>query len=364
MYLRQVIYQMQQQIESLLPCFHRSERRNLASMVVGMVYARSVNLPHIASCVPLAQTQLEARVQRFERVLKCRQLVPLEVLEPVARAVLSSLSQRGAEPLLILMDRSMINDQLNLLWISVGYGRRALPLGWVRVPHEGNSDLALQQEILNWFKALLPEGVRAVIVADREFHSIRLAQWIKEELKLDYVLRIKAGTYIELDGQSCQAGQFAVKGESVRLPEVKVTRREQNEYLTNLTIHWAAGEDEAWILATNLEMQESIRVYERRFWIEEMFSDHKSRGLNLERTRITDPNRLERLVVAMTIAYLWIMEIGALMLRQGKCKKVDNKGAQRSVSICQIGLRWLRELFHEGVLPPVLTMNFGALEKT
>ena len=43
MYLRKVIYQMQWQIESLIPSFHLSQRRNLASMVVGMVYAKSVN---------------------------------------------------------------------------------------------------------------------------------------------------------------------------------------------------------------------------------------------------------------------------------------------------------------------------------
>ena len=40
MYLRKVIYQMPLQIESQISCFHRSQRRNLASMVVGMVYAR------------------------------------------------------------------------------------------------------------------------------------------------------------------------------------------------------------------------------------------------------------------------------------------------------------------------------------
>ena len=39
MYLRQVIYQTQTQIESLIPCFHKSHRRNLALMVVGMCYA-------------------------------------------------------------------------------------------------------------------------------------------------------------------------------------------------------------------------------------------------------------------------------------------------------------------------------------
>ena len=62
MYLRNVIYQMQTQIESLLPCFHRSHRRNLALMVVGMVYAKSVNLPQqIASSAKPANIQLESR---------------------------------------------------------------------------------------------------------------------------------------------------------------------------------------------------------------------------------------------------------------------------------------------------------------
>jgi len=64
MYLRKVIYQMQTNIESLIPSFHRSHRRNLALMVVGMVYAKSVNLPQIASYAKPADIQLESRVQR------------------------------------------------------------------------------------------------------------------------------------------------------------------------------------------------------------------------------------------------------------------------------------------------------------
>jgi len=144
-------------------------------MVVGMVYGKSVNLPQIASYAKPADIQLEARVQRFERVLKCRKLVPLEILKPIARRVLETLSQSSKEGLMILMDRSMINDTLNLLWISVGFHGRALPLGWVLVSHEGNSDLRLQQELLSWLKAVLPEKARAVIVADREcaFNSAR-----------------------------------------------------------------------------------------------------------------------------------------------------------------------------------------------
>ena len=361
MYLRKVIYQMQTNIESLIPSFHRSHRRNLALMVVGMVYAKSVNLPQIASYAKPADIQLESRVQRFERVLKCRKLVPLEALKPISKRVLATLSKSSKQPLMILMDRSMINDTLNLLWMSVGFGGRALPLGWILVPHEGNSDLKLQQELLNWLKEILPAKAKAVIVAEREFHSIRLAEWLEKELKLDYALRIKAGTYIEFDGEMLKTSELAVKGESFQMSDVKITKDVELDYRTNLTVHWAADEDEPWCLATNLDVEESLEVYAKRFWIEEMFSDHKSRGLNLEKTRLTDANRLQKLLVAVTIAYLWLMEIGFSVVSAGNPKQVDNKGAERSVSLCQIGLRWLRELLNDGLSPPLFTANFGAI---
>lgn len=252
MYLRKVIYQMQTNIESLIPSFHRSHRRNLALMVVGMVYAKSVNLPQIASYAKPADIQLESRVQRFERVLKCRKLVPLEALKPISKRVLETVCKSSKEPLMILMDRSMINDTLNLLWMSVGFGGRALPLGWILVPHEGNSDLALQQELLNWLKEILPEKAKAVIVADREFHSIRLAEWLEKELKLDYALRIKAGTYIEFDGEMLKTSELAIKGESFQMSDVKITKDGKLTYRTKLTVHWAADEDEPWCLATRL----------------------------------------------------------------------------------------------------------------
>jgi len=123
-------------------------------------------------------------------------------------------------------------------------------------------------------------------VADREFHSIRLAEWLEKELEFDYVWRIKAGTHLEFDGEMLKTSQIAVKGESFQIKQVKITKDATLEYRTNLTVHWAEGEEEPWCLATNLELAESIEVYAKRFWIEEMFSDHKSRGLNARKDKI------------------------------------------------------------------------------
>ena len=365
MYLRKVTYQLGLRLKSLVPCFHKSHLENLVLLVIGIAYSRNVSLPKAAGAAPYRRIQIESRVQRFERLLQCEKLVPLEALKPVAQQVLKSLHRAGRGEIRAILDRSMINDTLNLLYIAVAYGGRALTLGWVRVPHEGNSDLALQQQLLKWFKACLPAGAQASIIADREFHSIHLATWIEKELRLHFVLRLKAGTKVEYRGQWYSAGELANRGRTRLWRAVKVTLERQAAHRVNLVTVWAPEEAEPWLLITDLHNAKQVReIYASRFWIEEMFSDHKSRGLNLESTRLTEPDRLERLLVAVTLAYLWIMEVGALVVQRGQWRQVDNRGAVRSVSLCQIGLRWLQERKNAGFLPPVFSGCFKPLEST
>jgi|SRR5581483_2450325 len=365
MYLRKVTYQLGVRLKSLLPCFHKSHLENLVLLVIGIAYGRSVSLPKAAGAVPYQRIQIESRVQRFERLVQCEKLVPLEVLKPVAQKVLKSIHRGGRGEIRVLMDRSMINDTVNLLYLAVAYGGRALTLGWVRVPHAGNSDLALQQQLLKWLKECLPVGARVTVIADREFHSIHLATWLEQELRLNFVLRLKAGTQVEYRGHWYSAGELATPRRTRLWRGVKVTLDQRAAQRVNLVTIWDGDEAEPWLLITNLSDAKQVRVlYASRFWIEEMFSDHKSRGLNLEATRLTDPDRLERLLVAVTLAYLWIMEVGALVVRRAQWRQVDNRGADRSVSLCQIGLRWLQERRNEGFLPPLFSGCFKPLEAT
>src|SRR5262249_52466673 len=103
---------------------------------------------------------------------------------------------------------------------------------------------------------------------------------------------------------------------------VKVTMDRKASHRVNLVTVWDRKEPEPWLLITNLtDAKKASETYAERFWIEEMFSDHKSRGLNLESTRLTDPDRIERLLVAVTLAYLWIMEVGALVVIRGQWRQ-------------------------------------------
>ena len=64
--------------------------------------------------------------------------------------------------------------------------------------------------------------------------------------------------------------------------------------------------DEPWYLATNQpNAQQAVAWYRQRFWIEESFKDNKSR-FHLKQVRIGSPERLTRLLLALTIALCWL----------------------------------------------------------
>jgi hypothetical protein len=64
--------------------------------------------------------------------------------------------------------------------------------------------------------------------------------------------------------------------------------------------------DEPWDLATNQpSAQQAVAWYHQHFWIEESVKDSTSR-FRLKHVRIGSPERLTRLLLALTIALCWL----------------------------------------------------------
>jgi hypothetical protein len=56
---------------------------------------------------------------------------------------------------------------------------------------------------------------------------------------------------------------------------------------------------------TNQEIgQMAIGYYRKRFKIETLFKDFNSEGFNLQKSKMTEPKRLNRLIIVCALAYL------------------------------------------------------------
>ena len=78
-----------------------------------------------------------------------------------------------------------------------------------------------------------------------------------------------------------------------------------------LTVHRRAGCAEWWILfSTRPGGRERSREYARRARVEATFADGKGRGWGVERSRMTDPVHLDRLLLVWHLALWWLHALG------------------------------------------------------
>ena len=82
--------------------------------------------------------------------------------------------------------------EYNVLMVSAIVQKRAFPLFWTLLDKQGASNLTEQQQVLRPVIRLL-KRYKLIIIGDREWNSIELAQWLHRQ-HLSFVLRQKSST--------------------------------------------------------------------------------------------------------------------------------------------------------------------------
>lgn len=96
------------------------------------------------------------------------------------------------------------------------------------------------------------------------------------------------------------------------------------------------------IIATNLdEAGYALRLYRKCWWIECMFADAKTRGLNLEDTHITDPTKLATLLVLIALAVTLACRSATCVSGRGTIRRKTH--GRREKSWFRTGLDALRK---------------------
>jgi len=77
--------------------------------------------------------------------------------------------------------------------------------------------------------------------------------------------------------------------------------------------------------------------------IETLFSDKKSRGFHIDKSHLSEPTRLARLLIATSLAYIWMIYLGLSVIQAG-CTDLIDRVDRVDKSLFRLGLGWLHYL--------------------
>jgi hypothetical protein len=288
------------------PKLRKTVINKLALAVGAMLEAQTPNTSALANVLPVPTERQEIREQWLRRLLKNPRLESPVILAPFARPVLEEAADNG-QTILLSLDQTDLGDRFAILMLAVQVGNRSLPLAWAVEAGAANIGFPRQQVLLERVRAGLPAGAAVLLLGDRFYPSAELFTGLHPH---DWQYRLGLKGNLRVDTGFCEAttGELA-RGVTERyLPEVRLFHR---GVPTNLGIWQEAGHEEPWIIAMDCRpTQAAVRDYEARWAIEPTFSDFKSRGFQLEDTQLQAPDRLDRLVLMMTLAMSWCVRVG------------------------------------------------------
>jgi hypothetical protein len=351
----QLLHSWTSQLQQLLPTTRLTQVRVLALFSLGLLWAESTTLLRIAARLPLAVQDLSTE-KRLRRWLANAHLDVAPCWDPLAQAL---VARQGQRDLLLVLDPTTQTQVATVVMLGLVVQRRALPLAWRVLPNQTAWDTTQQAVIAGLCQrvaAVLPLGTTVTLVADSGLASVDLLD-LCGDLGWHYVLRLSVdaqqGVHVRLaDGTVCPAWSL-VRGRRQRWFGHVQTFKAHGWRPVDVSIVWPARYDQPWVLISDRPAGAArVREYRRRMRIEAFFEDCKARGWELERSKLTDRARLDRLLLVVALASWWQHLLGAQVIKRGVRRWFDRPG-RRDLSLARLGRRWMGYLLDRDHLPPL-----------
>lgn len=285
----------------------------------------------------------------YRRIQRFMALADLSMIW-VAKLVFSLLPEK--EALVLSIDRTnwkFGDKNINILMLGVSYKNVAFPIMFKMLDKRGNSNtcerIALVQDFIDCFGKDCIDS----LVADREFVG---EQWLNflNLNNIRYFIRIRNNFKIY-----CPRKQKEITAQhlfhSLKVGELRhypriVKMHGEYCYLSG-TKSIKDGKVDFCIIVSFNKPDQALEYYAKRWQIETLFRALKSSGFNLEDTHVTHPERLEKLMMLVMIAFVWCYKIGDFIDTQIKAIKIKKHG-RRAVSVFRYGLDYISKCLLSG----------------
>lgn len=323
----------------------------LAMMITGILRGRNGQLKKIARAVQYSYKK-ESLCERFRRFVRNKNIDVNVVYALLIGKILKAI---GQGPIILMIDSTKIGGCCICLMVSIYYKSRALPFAWLTFKgRKGHSSQATQLKLFKRVRELLPADVPVILLGDGEFDGSEVVEWFKTETNWQYVCRTDHTTLIFHQGRWIALDQLPLEpGEETFLKDVLFTQANQIGPV-NILVVWHETKECHWFFVTNVEtVAEAKAWYTKRFTTETLFSDFKSRGFNLDSTRLWKPERVNRLILAGAIAYFFTVALGVESIVSGAFRQLVRTDAFYH-SLFQLGLIYLDHILNECLVFPAM----------
>ena len=330
------------------PDLHTLRVLSLSNALAGLLNAAVLSISAIGQAYAhLANIKAKSGVKQVDRLLSNGGVMLEQALTAWARHVV------GDHPsIVIALDWTDFDDDdhTTLCAYMVTTHGRAMPLAWktVRKSKLAGKRTDHERELLDRLHLSLGTDVRVTVLADRGFGDQRLYRLLTG-YGWDYVIRFREAILVEWEGETGPASALVAPNGHARIfPGARVTA-ERGEVGAVVTVK-AKRMKEAWCLATSfssLKAQEIVKMYDRRFTIEETFRDTKDLhfGMGLRATHIRDADRRDRLLLLVAMGHTLLTLLGAASEACGMDAYLKvNTVKKRTHSLFRQGLYWYQGL--------------------
>ncbi len=214
----------------MLPIFYQKHLKSqlslpeylLLKILINLLQSiKKVSLESLATILPIPIT-FESRRKRIQRFLSLPNLKIEKIWFPIVTEWLET--QFTSETIIhVVIDRTNW-AWVNLFMVSVVWDKRTFPVYFELLPKLGSSNVEEQTAIISQVLPIF-KNYRICILGDREFCSVKLANWLGQRnvyfclrLKKNHFIEMQKGIWVELKDLGLTPGvSFFIKG-------VKVTK--------------------------------------------------------------------------------------------------------------------------------------------
>ena len=325
-----------------------SQAKTLATFVASAVRCPRMSLANLGR---EALGTTKHQIKRVWRFCANDRIETADAMRGIVERILKKRSKN--KTLLIALDWVDIKGFQTLL-ASVVLKGRSTPIAWASTTnhvYDGHrSRNAFEESLLLVLRDMIPHSVKVVILADRGFGRTALATFCQQQ-QFGYLIRIKPSVTVRLHGFHGKLLDYPVKKGIAKVLK-RVSYRSDDAVTQNVVVRWPRNlpkmRDECWFLMSDQpgSAYQLCKLYGRRMTIEQLFRDDKCKrnGWSLRDTKITKPDRLDRLLLIMAIAYLLLCGVGLLAKQQFQPSAWCSTNRDAECSIYTIGLIMLDQI--------------------